>query len=52
MKDEIDYLEKMLSREGESVGFCHNDLQYANMMFQDEDKCLTIIVRILHLSNS
>jgi len=43
IEDEINYLEKMVSREGESVGFCHNDLQYANMMFQDEDKCLTII---------
>lgn len=43
MEDEINFLEKMLSGEGESIGFCHNDLQYANMMFNDEDKCLTII---------
>jgi len=49
MEDEVNFLEKMLSGESESIGFCHNDLQYANMMFNDEDKCLTIIVRILHL---
>jgi len=43
MEDEINNLEKMLSMEGESVGFCHNDLQYANMMFDDDNKCLTLI---------
>jgi len=33
----------MLSMEGESVGFCHNDLRSANMMFDDENKSLTLI---------
>lgn len=43
MEEEIDTLEKLLSREDELIGFCHNDLQYGNIMLDEEDKSLTII---------
>lgn len=33
---EISLLEKELSRENQSIGFCHNDLQYGNIMI-DKD---------------
>jgi choline/ethanolamine kinase len=50
MEEEVDNLEKLLSREDETIGFCHNDLQYGNIMLHEEDKSLTIIVSILHLN--
>jgi len=43
MEEEVDNLEKLLSREDETIGFCHNDLQYGNIMLHEEDKSLTII---------
>ncbi|KAF9612006.1 hypothetical protein IFM89_037289 [Coptis chinensis] len=40
---EISRLEKELSRENQSIGFCHNDLQYGNIMMDEETKVVTII---------
>jgi choline/ethanolamine kinase len=41
---EIADLEKRLSRPGEKIGFCHNDLQYGNIMISEKDDSITIIV--------
>lgn len=43
-ESEISVLERELS-DGQCVGFCHNDLQYGNIMIDGETKTLTIIVR-------
>lgn len=43
MANEIQMLEKELSRGPQAVGFCHNDLQYGNIMMDEETKALTII---------
>lgn len=43
MEEEINNLEKLLSREDQPIGFCHNDLQYGNIMLDEEDESLTII---------
>ncbi|KAL6509842.1 hypothetical protein OROGR_022330 [Orobanche gracilis] len=40
---EIGLLEKVISRRGQEIGFCHNDLQYGNIMINDENKTITII---------
>lgn len=37
-------LETALSRDGERIGFCHNDLQYGNIMIDEETRQVTIIV--------
>ncbi|KAF3775592.1 putative choline kinase 2 [Nymphaea thermarum] len=41
--EEINILEKELSNENHKIGFCHNDLQYGNIMMDEETKVLTII---------
>ncbi|CAD6237962.1 unnamed protein product [Miscanthus lutarioriparius] len=41
--DEIAMLEKMLSGVEQSVGFCHNDLQYGNIMIYEETRQVTLI---------
>ncbi|KAL3616790.1 hypothetical protein CASFOL_039184 [Castilleja foliolosa] len=41
--DEISVLEKKLSTDKQLVGFCHNDLQYGNIMMDEVTKCITII---------
>ncbi|KAG0518961.1 hypothetical protein BDA96_09G222800 [Sorghum bicolor] len=43
MEEEITALENEFSEECERVGFCHNDLQYGNIMIDEETKLLTII---------
>lgn len=43
MDEEISALENEFSGEGECIGFCHNDLQYGNIMIDEETKLLTII---------
>ncbi|KAH9331123.1 hypothetical protein KI387_003231, partial [Taxus chinensis] len=43
MEEEINILEKFASRKDQRVGFCHNDLQYGNIMIDEEDKSVTII---------
>ncbi|KAF9589219.1 hypothetical protein IFM89_020534 [Coptis chinensis] len=40
---EISRLEKELSGENQSIGFCHNDLQYGNIMMDEETRVVTII---------
>ncbi len=40
---EINMLEKLLSAEYQEIGFCHNDLQYGNIMMDEETRSITII---------
>lgn len=42
-EEEIAALENEFSGECERVGFCHNDLQYGNIMIDEETRLLTII---------
>lgn len=43
LAEEIRMLEKQLSRDCQNVGFCHNDLQYGNIMMDEESRSITII---------
>ncbi|CAN6327484.1 unnamed protein product [Urochloa humidicola] len=43
MEEQITALENEFSGECECIGFCHNDLQYGNIMIDEETKMLTII---------
>ncbi|KAG6494782.1 hypothetical protein ZIOFF_042543 [Zingiber officinale] len=43
LADEIKTLEAILSAEDQHIGFCHNDLQYGNIMMDEESKQVTII---------
>ncbi|XP_058749551.1 probable choline kinase 2 [Vicia villosa] len=40
---EISILEKELSGAHQQIGFCHNDLQYGNIMLDEETNSVTII---------
>ncbi|KAI4346548.1 hypothetical protein L6164_007437 [Bauhinia variegata] len=40
---EINILEKKLSEERQEIGFCHNDLQYGNIMLDENTESITII---------
>ncbi|XWS08239.1 hypothetical protein CRYUN_Cryun41cG0062800 [Craigia yunnanensis] len=42
-EEEISILEKKISGGHERIGFCHNDLQYGNIMIDEETKSITII---------
>ena len=44
--EEIATLENILSTEDQSTGFCHNDLQYGNIMMDEESRQVTIIVSL------
>jgi len=44
MDKEISLLEKELSITPQRVGFCHNDLQYGNIMLDEVTNSVTIIV--------
>ena len=44
LEEEISMLEKELSGGHQRIGFCHNDLQYGNIMIDEETKTITIIV--------
>lgn len=44
IEEEISLLEKELSIPHQRIGFCHNDLQYGNIMIDEENNSLTIIV--------
>lgn len=44
IEKEISILEKELSVPNQQMGFCHNDLQYGNIMIEEESKSITIIV--------
>ncbi|KAL2894423.1 putative choline kinase 3 [Bienertia sinuspersici] len=41
--DEIQLLEKELTQDGQEIGFCHNDLQYGNIMIDEVTKSVTLI---------
>ncbi|XP_077215271.1 putative choline kinase 2 isoform X2 [Tasmannia lanceolata] len=43
MEDEINTLENELSKENSWIGFCHNDLQYGNIMIDEETRTITVI---------
>ncbi|CAL9104749.1 unnamed protein product [Musa textilis] len=43
LDEEIATLENILSTEDQSTGFCHNDLQYGNIMMDEESRQVTII---------
>ncbi|KAM3299492.1 hypothetical protein ACQJBY_040804 [Aegilops geniculata] len=43
LEKEINALESEFSGEEQCIGFCHNDLQYGNIMIDEETKALTII---------
>ncbi|XP_022641220.1 probable choline kinase 2 isoform X2 [Vigna radiata var. radiata] len=43
LDEEINILEKKLSEGYQEIGFCHNDLQYGNIMMEEESKLITII---------
>lgn len=40
---EISLLEKELPTESQEIAFCHNDMQYGNIMIDDKTKDITII---------
>lgn len=42
LQEEISELEQKLS-SNQGVGFCHNDLQYGNIMYDEQAKSITII---------
>ncbi|KAJ0241107.1 choline kinase 1 [Hirschfeldia incana] len=43
MEDEINLLEERVTRDDQEIGFCHNDLQYGNVMIDEETNAITII---------
>ncbi|XP_057532034.1 probable choline kinase 1 [Amaranthus tricolor] len=43
LDDEIQLLEKELTQHDQELGFCHNDLQYGNIMMDEETKFVTLI---------
>ena len=44
LEDEISMLQKELSQDNQDFGFCHNDLQYGNIMIDEKTRTITIIV--------
>lgn len=43
LETEIGSLEKELSRHHQEIVFCHNDLQYGNIMIDDKTRTITLI---------
>ncbi|OIW12568.1 hypothetical protein TanjilG_04732 [Lupinus angustifolius] len=43
LDEEINMLEKLSSEGYQDIGFCHNDLQYGNIMMDEETKSITLI---------
>ncbi|KDO46570.1 hypothetical protein CISIN_1g017951mg [Citrus sinensis] len=43
IEEEISTLEKALYRNDQHIGFCHNDLQYGNIMIDEVTKSITLI---------
>ncbi|OVA08126.1 Choline/Ethanolamine kinase [Macleaya cordata] len=43
MEEEISILEKEITGENQLIGFCHNDLQYGNIMIDEDTNLVTII---------
>lgn len=44
---EISLLEKELPTESQEIAFCHNDMQYGNIMIDEKTKDITIIVSVV-----
>lgn len=44
LDDEIGDLQRLLTTPDQRIGFCHNDLQYGNIMISEKDDSVTIIV--------
>lgn len=51
LEEEILLLEKELSRDDQEVAFCHNDLQYGNIMMNEETRSITLIVSLFFSSS-
>lgn len=49
IEKEIYELENSLGGD-QRIGFCHNDLQYGNIMIDEETRLITIIVSIISLA--
>ncbi|KAL5551197.1 hypothetical protein UlMin_001373 [Ulmus minor] len=47
LEEEINMLEKELSRGSQDLGFCHNDLQYGSIMINEETRSITCHYAIL-----
>ncbi|KAG0611795.1 hypothetical protein M758_7G165100 [Ceratodon purpureus] len=43
LDDEINYLQRRLDKRDTKIGFCHNDLQYGNIMLSEKDDAVTLI---------
>ncbi|XP_042017193.1 probable choline kinase 1 [Salvia splendens] len=43
LEQEITLLEEAISMDHQEIGFCHNDMQYGNIMIDDNDSTITII---------
>eukprot|EP00246_Nothoceros_aenigmaticus_P015449 TRINITY_DN640_c0_g1_i5.p1 TRINITY_DN640_c0_g1~~TRINITY_DN640_c0_g1_i5.p1 ORF type:complete len:334 (+),score=57.90 TRINITY_DN640_c0_g1_i5:183-1184(+) len=43
LEEEIAYLKLRMHNLGRDVGFCHNDLQYGNIMISEKDNSVTLI---------
>ncbi|KAL2649277.1 hypothetical protein R1flu_017405 [Riccia fluitans] len=43
LDDEIKQLEQKVPKFGGKIGFCHNDLQYGNIMMDEDNSSVTII---------
>ncbi|KAG0614076.1 hypothetical protein M758_6G149800 [Ceratodon purpureus] len=43
LEDEINYLQQRLDKRDTQIGFCHNDLQYGNIMLSEKDDSVTLI---------
>lgn len=37
-------LVELLSQGNQQIGFCHNDLQYGNIMMDEDTRAITLIV--------
>jgi len=46
---EINMLVELLSQGYQEIGFCHNDLQYGNIMMDEDTRTITLIVSYILL---
>ncbi|KAL4335499.1 hypothetical protein GQ457_07G019320 [Hibiscus cannabinus] len=51
-QEEISMLEMKITGPHQCIGFCHNDLQYGNIMIEEETKSITLIVSPITLLNN
>ncbi|XP_022143628.1 probable choline kinase 1 isoform X2 [Momordica charantia] len=50
LEEEINMLQRELSKDSQLIGFCHNDLQYGNIMMDQHTSSITLIqITILRL---